>query len=520
MSDRAEVVAGIDIATAAVRVVCTDAHGRVRARGGAQLPPPRRGEGGRSEQDATAWWPAVASALRQATGALPAGGREVVAVAVAATSGTIVLADGRGEPLGPALMYDDRRAAGLNARAQEAGAERWRALGLSVAPTAALGRIAWLAGGEGVAGAPGLSDADRHAHTLGHRAHGNRHVAHEVVRRSQQVVRGRHLLHTPDLVGWRLTGGPVATDWSHALKSGYDARAGEWPGEVFDALGVPARWLPSVQPPATAVGTVCADASAETGLPTGCAVRLGMTDGCAGQLATGAVRPGQFVGILGTTYVLKGVTRDLVADPSGALYSHRHPDGWWLPGGASNTGGEALAHLPSDRLPTLDRAAADRGPASVVAYPLCREGERFPFVSGTARGFVLGTPADDADRHRATLEGLAFLERLALERAADLGVAVEGPLWAAGGGSRSALWTRIRATVLHRPLRVAEHAETAFGAALLAASGTLHPDLTASAAAMVRPGRDVAPDAREHAALDASYATFTEALRERGWLPR
>ncbi|MFI0814496.1 FGGY-family carbohydrate kinase [Streptomyces sp. NPDC021098] len=484
MSDRAEVVAGIDIATAAVRVVCADAYGRVRARGGAELPPPRRSEGGRSEQDASAWWPAVAAALRQATGALPAGGREVVAVAVAATSGTIVLADGRGEPLGPALMYDDRRAAGLNARAQEAGAPRWRSLGLSVAPTAALGRIAWLAGDDGTAAGG----------------------------------RGRHLLHTPDLVGWRLTGGPVATDWSHALKSGYDARAGEWPGEVFDALGVPARWLPSVQAPATPVGTVCADAAAETGLPTGCAVRLGMTDGCAGQLATGAVRPGQFVGILGTTYVLKGVTRDLVADPSGALYSHRHPDGWWLPGGASNTGGEALAHLPADRLPALDRAAADRGPASVVAYPLRRDGERFPFVSGAARGFVLGAPADDADRHRATLEGVAFLERLALERAAELGVTVEGPLWAAGGGSRSPLWTRIRATALGRPLRVADHAETAFGAALLAASGTLHPDLAASAATMVRPGRDVAPDAREHAALDASYATFTAALCERGWL--
>jgi D-ribulokinase len=245
-----------------------------------------------------------------------------------------------------------------------------------------------------------------------------------------------------------------------------------------------------------------------------------MTDGCAGQIATGAVRPGQFVGVLGTTYVLKGVTRELVTDPTGALYSHRHPDGWWLPGGASNTGGEALAHVPADRLPALDRAAAARGPASVVAYPLRRDGERFPFVSGEARGFLLGTPADEADRHRAELEGVAFLERLAIERVRELGVPVEGPLWAAGGGSRSALWTRIRATALGMPLRVADHAETAFGAALLAASGTLHPDLEASAAAMVRTGRDIEPDETERAALDESYAAFTAALRERGWLGR
>lgn len=499
-----EVVAGIDIATAAVRVICVDAHGRIRAEGRAELPPPSRGAGGRSEQDAGAWWPAVAAALRQATGALPATGREVVAVATAATSGTIVLADGAGEPVGPALMYDDRRAADLNASAQRVGADRWRALGLSVGPTAALGRAAWLAAASGAgprplagAGAGGAVSAGEPATDRG---------------------RARHLLHTPDLIGWRLTGGPVATDWSHALKTGYDPRAGEWPAEVVSALGIPARWLPSVRPPAADVGTVGAAAAAETGLPVGCRVRLGMTDGCAGQLATGAVRPGQFVGVLGTTYVLKGVTRELVADPAGAFYSHRHPDGWWLPGGASNTGGEALAAVPTDRLPELDRAAATRGPASVVSYPLRRDGERFPFVSGDARGFLLGAPADDADRHRAALEGVAFLERLALERVRELGVAVDGPLWAAGGGSRSPVWTRIRATVLGMELRVADRAETAFGAALLAASGTLHVDLAASAAAMVSSGRDVEPRDAERAALEESYATFTAALRERGWL--
>ncbi|WP_244317862.1 FGGY-family carbohydrate kinase, partial [Streptomyces chryseus] len=265
-------------------------------------------------------------------------------------------------------------------------------------------------------------------------------------------------------------------------------------------------------------GTVSAEAAAETGLPVGCRVRLGMTDGCAGQIATGAVEPGQFVGVLGTTYVLKGVTRELVTDPSGALYSHRHPDGWWLPGGASNTGGEALSAVDPARLPGLDAAADARGPASCLNYPLRRDGERFPFVSGDARGFVAGTPRDEADGHRAALEGVAFLERLALERVRALGVEVRGPLHAAGGGSRSDLWTRIRATVLGRPLRVAERAQTAFGAALLAAAGTLHPDLTASAAAMTAAGRAVEPVERERAALDESYERFVAQLRARGWL--
>lgn len=486
------VVAGVDVATATVRVLCVDAHGTVHGRGDAELPPPVReaGGAGRSEQDARSWWPAVARALRRATSQLPAGGAEVRAVAVSATSGTLVPADADGAPLGPATMYDDRRAADLNARAQQAGSPRWAALGLTVGPTAALGRVAWYA---------------RHA--------------------AEQPGTAR-ILHTPDLLVERLTGGRAVTDWSHALKTGYDPRAGEWPAEVLDALGVPADWLPEVRPPGSLAGTVCAEAAEETGLPAGCEVRLGMTDGCAGQLATGAVRPGEFVGVLGTTYVLKGVTRDLVTDPSGALYSHRHPDGWWLPGGASNTGGEALADTPAARLPALDADAGRYGPARGLCYPLRREGERFPFVSGAARGFTLGPDGphgagggqEAVELHRARLEGVAFLERLALERIGKLGVTVSGPLHTAGGGSRSALWTRIRATVLGMPLRVADRAETAFGAALLAAAGTLHPSLEAAASAMAPAGRLVEPVPAEKDALDASYARFVAELERRGLL--
>lgn len=105
-----------------------------------------------------------------------------------------------------------------------------------------------------------------------------------------------------------------------------------------------------------------------------------------------------------------------------------------------------------------------------------------------------------------------------MERVQALGIEVRGPLYAAGGGSRSAVWNRIRATVLNRPLSVAERAETAFGAALLAASGTLHPDLSAAVAAMVGAGRTVDPVERERAALDASYERFVTELVARGWL--
>ncbi|MGW1279956.1 FGGY-family carbohydrate kinase [Streptomyces tsukubensis] len=477
------VVIGVDVATAAVRALCVDGRGRVHGEAREPLPPPVRGPGGTSEQDARAWWPAVEAALRRITHGLPAHGREVAAVAVSATSGTIVPAGPGGRLLGPALMYDDRRAADTNAEAQRLGAARWDALGLTVGPTAALGRAVGC------------------LHTHGPALH--------------------QVLHTPEVIGRALTGGPVPADWSHALKTGYDPSSGQWADEVFAALGFPVALLPEVGAPGTEAGTVGRTAAEATGLPVGCSVRLGMTDGCAGQLATGAVEPGQFVGVLGTTYVLKGVSTALVRDPAGALYSHRHPDGWWLPGGASNTGGEAIDPLSAPRIAALDRAARKRGPASYVRYPLRREGERFPFVAPAARGFALGTPEDGADAHRAALEGVAFLERLAVDRVRDLGVPVSGPLFAAGGGSRSPVWNAIRATVLDRPVRVAERAETAFGAALLAASGTLHASLAACAAAMTGgPGAPAVtePVPAERAALEDAYGRFVTELGRRGWL--
>jgi sugar (pentulose or hexulose) kinase len=105
-----------------------------------------------------------------------------------------------------------------------------------------------------------------------------------------------------------------------------------------------------------------------------------------------------------------------------------------------------------------------------------------------------------------------------LERVTALGVPVTAPLYAAGGGSRSPLWTRIRATTLGLPLCVASRAETAFGAAVLAATGSLHPTLEEAAAAMTGEGRLVDPVPGEKAALDDAYGRFRDELAARGWL--
>jgi ribulose kinase len=70
------------------------------------------------------------------------------------------------------------------------------------------------------------------------------------------------------------------------------------------------------------------------------------------------------------------------------------------------------------------------------------------------------------------------------------------------------------------PLRVAANADTAFGAALLAAAGSVHRDLAAASTAMVAAGDLVEPDLAERDALERSYHRFVDSLAERGWIAR
>lgn len=458
------VVIGVDVATTSVRAVAAAPDGTVVAAASRDLPAPERPRPGWSEQEPCYGREALA-VLRAVTSEI--GDRPVAGIAVSATSGTVVPCDARGVPAGPALLYDDRRAASSPGPAEVAAA----------AP--ALGRVAWLA-------------AHRPAALY---------------------------LHASDVVVAALTGGVPPADVSHALKTGADPVRVEWPEDLLTAARVDARSLPALALPGTVAGPAGAG---DSGLPRGTPVVLGMTDGCTGQIAAGAVAAGDSVGVLGTTLVLKGVAGRRVE--RGAVYSHRAPalpgtDGAWWPGGASNTGAGALTALfPGAGLDDLDAAAARWGPAGVVRYPLLRPGERFPFARPDAEGFTLGTPAGETEAYRAVLEGVAFVERLGFATLAAAGAPVRGALRAVGGGSRSPAWLRVRATVHGRPVEVPDRPSSGFGAAVLAAAATVHDGLPAAVAAMVRTRRRVDPDERERGALEESYHRFVAELSARGWL--
>ncbi|MEU7002899.1 FGGY family carbohydrate kinase [Nonomuraea sp. NPDC046570] len=465
---------GIDLGTQSVRVMAVTGAGEVAGAAGRTLTSSR--DGSRHEQDPEQWWRELAAAAREALAGVRPG--RVRGVAVDATSGTILLTDAAGRPLTPGLMYDDRRAAGEVARADEAGAEVWARLGYRRMQAAwALPKLLWL------------------------------------LREHPGLPSGARLAHQNDFVNRRLVGHEVATDLSNALKTGVDLVREEWPAAVLDTLGVPATLLPDVVRPGSTLGAVCAEAAGLTGIPEGTPVIAGTTDGCAAQLGAGATRVGSWNTVLGTTLVLKGVSRELIHDPLGVVYSHRAPSGDWLPGGASSTGAGVLAREFAGRdLDDLSRRAASRQGLTATTYPLVSPGERFPFNAPRAEGFTLGTPADDVERYAAVLRGAAFVERLCFDYLDLLGAPVDGEIILTGGATRSDYWNRLRADVLGRPVTLRENAEPALGMAVLAAStGGQAPD------GMIRTRSVVDP--RPDHGLGEAYLRFVEELAGRGWLP-
>ncbi|NRQ32687.1 carbohydrate kinase [Nonomuraea sp. NN258] len=456
---------GVDLGTQSVRAMAVTGDGTLLA--AASRPLTSHRDGPRHEQDPEQWWRELAAATREALRDVPAA--RVSGVAVAATSGTVLLTAPDGAPLTPGLMYDDRRADA--ALVNELGAAVWERLGYRrMQPNWALPKLLWLL---------------------------------------REAPEGARLAHQNDFVNRRLVGHEVATDLSNALKTGVDLIEERWPHEVFDALGVPAAMLPAVVRPGAVLGTVCASAAAETGLPQGTPVIAGTTDGCAAQLGAGALTPGNWNSVLGTTLVLKGVTRQLIHDPLGVVYSHRAPDGSWLPGGASSTGAGVLTRdLPGRDLDALGRAAAARPVAGLpVTYPLVSRGERFPFAASEAEGFTLGEPRDDVERYAAVLLGAAFVERLCFDYLDLLGAPVDGEIVLTGGATRSPYWNRLRADVLGRPVTLRENAEPALGMAVLASGG---------GAGMVRTREVVDPSGAD---LREPYLGFVDELEKRGWLP-
>jgi sugar (pentulose or hexulose) kinase len=413
-------VIGLDLGTSGVRAVAVDASGKILALGSAILPA-TKATGARREQSPEDWWNGCRTALDELSQKLDLSAAG--AIAVDATSGTILPVDNHNRPLAPARMYDDADTGDLAAKIKSLAPRESAAHG---ATSPAARALEWV-----------------------------------------KLPRLHCILHQADWINGCLGATHWQTDENNALKTGYDPVNRCWP-DWLRGFGLSPGILPEVVPVGTPIGHVSAQAALALGLPEGITIAAGTTDGCATFLASGASAPGEASTALGSTIVLKLLSDRPIFAPELGIYSHRLGD-TWLAGGASNCGGKTLLqHFTSEQLATLEASLDPAKPTGTDYYPLPSVGERFPVADAKLAPRLTPRPASDAEFLQGIYEAFARVEQTGFAKLRELGCPSLRSVRHAGGGSRSASWMTLRATALGVPHLPAWSEEAAAGAARLA----------------------------------------------------
>ncbi len=427
---------------------------------------------GWAEQDAREWLGAVAQALAEVRRAV--GNRPLRAISFGSQLDGMVAAGADGEPVGPALIWMDRRAgAECDAAERRIDPARLRALtGCNLDPGHVAAKIAWL-----------------HAH------------------RADQHAAARWFLLPGSFVAWRASG-EVAVDPSNASSAMLlDVTTGGWSEEASAAFGIDPATLAPVRPADSVLGPVAPWLRDAAGLDPSTLVVLGCGDEMAATLGAGVVDPGAVCDVMGTAEPVCAVAPGPALDPEGVteLHPHADPGGWllenpgWLSGGAYRWFRDELGSVEAARAAATgadvyellnDLAAGVPAGADGVLWVPALAGAMAPEWNADARAGWFGLTAAHGRAHmaRALLEGNAYALRDVLEAMGAAGLAPT-ELVCVAGGAKGDLLRQIRADVTGLPVTRPEDVETtARGAAMLAASGAgLHADARSAAKAMAGP---------------------------------
>lgn len=292
----------------------------------------------------------------------------------------------------------------------------------------------------------------------------------------------RKVLLPKDYLRLWLTGEHMSEMSDSAGTSWLDTGARTWSAELLAATELGEEHMPSLVEGSAPGGALRAEIAARFGLTAGITVAGGAGDNAAAAIGMGTVQDGAAFASLGTSGVLFAANNAYLPNAESAVHAFCHalPNTW-------HQMGVILAATDSlnwyEKITGVDAAELTaalgetlQGPSGVIFLPYLG-GERTPHNDASIRGVFAGI-GHESDRDtltRAVMEGVCFAFRDCLEALSDAGTTLERAT-AVGGGSRSAYWLQLMATVLGIPIEVPAEGDfgAAFGAArlgLMAAEG-------------------------------------------------
>lgn len=473
-------VLAVDLGGSALKACLFDTHGEQIA--AASVPLAFRDDAtGRSEADPHLWWDALASAAEEIAEKSGIRFRDVAAVAICGFTRTQVFLDGGNGIVRPAIGFRDSYAA--------AAAEAALLL-------------------PEVAGHP---DA-RHLNAF-------HPLARLLCLKREEPdawAATRLVLEPKDYLNLRLTGKAmsdrISQHWLKTAMEGEDASLAALAGMERDLL-------PPLGDPDDAVGKVLDGLPGALSRIAGARVFCGSNDTWAAVAGLGALRPGYAYCVSGSSEVL-GLIGDRQAEAEG-LITIPWGESLWMLGGPGQNGANALSWIV-DLLDPRDLPLANRLDAllklpdssqPILFHPFLH-GERVPFWDRDLRASFLGLTASHGpgDLVRSVMEGVAFVNRIVLERAEQATGKRAGEIRIAGGGARSPVWNQIRADILGRPMLASRSSEMGLAGCLALARVGLGLDADiGSAADALRPDfARLDPDPARRARYEALFSIFRE----------
>jgi ribulokinase len=408
----------------------------------------------------------------------PVRAADICAIALDATTCTLLALGADMQPLLPALLWMDVRAASQAERIF-ATAHAQAALAYSPAGCNAewmLCKALWLAENE-----------------------------------PELYARTAHFIEYTDWLVYRLTGRLALNLNTVTQRWYYNGRTWKFPTSLYEQLGltdlinkIPQEVIPAGQ----AVGTLLPEVARQLGLSETTIVYQGGGDAFIGLLGLNVTRPGKIGLITGSSNVLAGFIADEFHQSSlyGAFPDAVVPGLFLVEGGQSSTGANLAwfkrtftQDLPEyDAYHILDQEASTVPPGAGGLMALDYfQGNRTPYTDSKARGAIWGLSLSSSRGQvfRALMESIAFGSRLILEALAENGNPVE-QIYACGGATRSDLFMQIYADVCGIPISVVKVPDAPLlGDAVLAFTGLgVYADLGEAAEAMVKFERHFQPN--------------------------
>lgn len=484
------VILGIDLGTSSVKAMLLDSfQGVLGVEAGkydVRIP-----EEGYAEQEPLKWWEETKKVILKLKKGHKEAFENIKAVGFSGQMHGIVLTDGEGNPLRPAILWLDQRSKKeLKQIQKEIGFDKMGSIFKTRVYTGF--------------GFPSLMWVKEHEP--------------EILSKTKAVMMPK------DFIRYKMTG-KIASDVTDASSTAiFDTAERTWAYGIIKEFGLPEEIFPPLGESMDIAGYVTKKCEEECGLKEGIPVVYGAGDQQAQSIGNGIYEEGQIICNIGTGGQISAYVKDPVYDKKLRTHTFCHPiEKGYTIYGATLCSGLSLKWLKNNILgiedfDSLSSMAGEIMPGSEgLIYLPYLTGERTPHMDPCAKGMFAGLVLGHDRRHmvRAVMEGVTMSLKDSLSIFQELGIKCD-TIIASGGGAKSREWLKMQADIFKKKVIVCEVSEQAcLGACILAGVGTGIFDSTKQAIERFVVFRDEVyePDPSNDRIYDRQYERFQTLYR-------